>query len=178
MGNLGLQAPWVTFAEEVKEFFKEDPDIKIEYKDDNPYEIKLFVEDSEKADALMKLIPAVRMFGNITFKVTIIPADEDEQPDVADLFEKAFAGNPVLSFVVNQDDPAVGPTATYVVFANKVVQFYNDDLSDYYRNKSTLYQEIASDVFGDVRGVYFNTDIPKEENDDEDEFDEESGADE
>lgn len=179
MSNLGLQSPWVTFAEEVKAFFNDDPEIKIEYTDDNPYEIKLFVDNAEKADALTKLIPPVRLFGNITFKITIVPADGAEEVDMVKLFEKAFEGNPVFSFAAKQNNPMAGPEATYVVFENRVVQFYNDDLSDFYRNKSTLYQNIAYEVFGTHSGVYFNTDVLKEESDEEeDEFDEESGADE
>ena len=172
MGVVGLQSPWVTLAEEIKELFKNDPEIKYEY--DGQYEVKLFVDNAEKADALTRLIPPVRMMGNITFKVTVVPADRDENESVGDLFEKAFEGNPVLSFVADQDDPTVGPTATYAVFENKVVQFYNDDLSDYYRNKSTLYQSIALDVFGEDCGIYFCTDVPKPPvNAENDDFDDE-----
>lgn len=181
MGVVNLQSPWVTFAEEIKELFKDDPQIHYEY--DGQYEVKLYVDDAEKADALMKLIPPLKVFGNVTLKITVIPADAEGTQDTKALFEKAFAGNPVLSFVATQDDPSVGPVATYVVFENKVVQFYNDDLSDYYRNKSTLYQDIALEVFGDKFGAYFCTDIPADEKvdapaEEEDVFDEESGADE
>lgn len=186
MSGLGLQSPWVTFAEELKELFKEDPEIHYEY--DGQYEVKLFVDNPEKADALMKLIPPLKVFGNVTLKITIIPADAEDTKDVKALFEKAFEGNPVLSFVETQDNVGAGPVATYVVFENKVVQFFNDDLSDYYRNKSTLYQNIAYDVFGESHGAYFCTDIPADERDDDiapdevsgddDSFDEESGADE
>ena len=179
MSAVGLQSPWVTYAEEIKELFKNDPEIKYEY--DGQYEVKLFVDNAEKADALMKILPAVRTFGNITFKTTVVPADGAEEEDFGALFEKAFEGNPVLSFVASQDDPMAGPAATYVVFENKVVQFYNDDLSDYYRNKSTLYQTIAKEVFGERLGLYFCTDVPKppvNDEEEEDVFDEESGADE
>ena len=178
MGMVGLQSPWVTLAEEIKELFKNDPEVKYEY--DGQYEVKLFVDNEEKADALTKLIPPVRMIGNIVFKVTVVPADGEEEINVAELFEKAFEGNPVLSFVAGNDDPAAGPTATYAVFENKVVQFYNDDLSDYYRNKTTLYQSIAYDVFGEELGIYFCTDVPEppandeEEEEDDYEEDEES----
>ena len=52
--------------------------------------------------------------------------------------------------------------ANYVVFENKVVQFFNDDLSDIHGNKSTLYQEIAKDIFGDCDNIYFCTDTKEE----------------
>ena len=49
--------------------------------------------------------------------------------------------------------------AKYVIFANKVVQYFNDSLSDAHGVCSTLYQDIARDVFGDDCGVYFCTDL-------------------
>lgn len=44
------------------------------------------------------------------------------------MFQKAFEGNPVLSFM--KTVPAFGGEITFVVFKNKIVQFYNDDISD------------------------------------------------
>lgn len=51
---------------------------------------------------------------------------------------------------------------TFIVFQNKVVQYWNDDLGDINGNCSTLYQTVAKDVFGDVEGIFFCTDTPKE----------------
>jgi len=175
-GPLKLQSPWVIFAEEIKELFREDPEIHIEYKDDNPYEIKLFVDNAEKADALAKLIPQERVFGNVIFHVTIVPADNEKVNNYGELFEKAFAGNPALSFVAATEPSMFTIPATYVVFANKVVQFYTDDLSDYYRNRSTLYENIAEDVFGTDAGVFFCTDRPAPQAE-EDDYDEETDGD-
>ena len=46
----------------------------------------------------------------------------------------------------------------YAVFQSKVVQFFNDDMSDINGNCTTLYQEIAKDVFsGRAEGVFFCT---------------------
>jgi len=168
--NLKLQSPWVTLAEEITQLFKDDPDITIEYTDDNPYEIKLFVDNDEKAYALMQILPTEKVMGNIVFKITVVPANaENATSKAAKLFETAFEGNPAFSFVAETDPGMLTIPATYVVFANKVVQFYNDDLSDYYRNKSTLYQEIARDVFGENCGVFFCTDTPEEEKEVEEE---------
>ena len=166
--NLKLQSPWVTLAEEIKQLFKDDPDITIEYTDDNPYEIKLFVDNDEKAYALMQILPTEKIMGNVVFKITVVPANaENATSKTAKLFETAFEGNPAFSFVAETEPGMLTIPATYVVFTNKVVQFYNDDLSDYYRNKSTLYQNIAEDIFDRSLGVYFCTDIPKEESDEE-----------
>ena len=43
------------------------------------------------------------------------------------------------------------------VFAKEVVQYWNDSLSDPYGKVSTLYQDIAKDIFEDTDGVMFCT---------------------
>ena len=53
--------------------------------------------------------------------------------------------------------------ATYVVFKNCVVQFFNDNLNDCHGIISTLYQDIAAELFkdADLIGVYYNTDVER-----------------
>ena len=46
----------------------------------------------------------------------------------------------------------------FVVFVPEVVQFYNDDLGDINGLCSTLYQDLAKDLFGEEAGIYFCTD--------------------
>ena len=50
---------------------------------------------------------------------------------------------------------------TYVVFRNEVVQYYTDDLGDYFGMASTLYEDIARDLFSEVDGIYFCTNTEK-----------------
>lgn len=52
---------------------------------------------------------------------------------------------------------------TYVVFKNCVVQFFNDNLNDPHGIVSTLYQDIAAEIFADMPfpqdgGICFCTD--------------------
>jgi hypothetical protein len=56
-----------------------------------------------------------------------------------------------------------------VVFVPEVVQYYTDNLGDINGFRTTLYQELAKELFGDSelsRGVYFCTDIIDSEDDD------------
>lgn len=147
-----LSAPWVNFYNEIKALFEEDPEIKIAFDEEVP-EVKLFVENPRKADALMQLLPTEKVFGNVTMKVTVVPADVEETK--LDLISEAFFGNPILAYVWSADTPL--GTFNYAVFENKVVQYFNDDISDINGNRSTLYQEIAKDVFGTDGGVMFCT---------------------
>lgn len=159
--KLKLSPPWVTYAHELEALFGEDPAIKVVFDDGDDKEITLFVEGSEKADALMQLLPVKKDFGGVSVRVTVRPANDDTYiPSKADLIAKAFDGNPVLSNIIDTG-PNVAFPATYFVFANKVVQYYNDQMDNPYGIKSTLYENIARDVLDDSGvGVYYTTDVP------------------
>lgn len=151
----GLVAPWINFYREIEALFKDDPDITIEY-DEDAYTIDLYVVGEKKADALAQLLPTERTFGSITAHVEVIPANRPSASRIF-LYEEAFRGNPAFAYAnCVPMGPSIG--ADYVVFKNRVVQYYNDDLSDINGLRSTLYQELAKDIFGEDN-VFFCTDI-------------------
>lgn len=156
--NVNLSSPWVIFYNEIKSLFAEDKDIKITYDEENNI-IKLYVTGTDKAEALTELLPTEKEFGNIVLKIEIIPAN-NTNPSYKELYERAFAGNPIFSYASNGYN---GITAdnTYVVFRKEVVQYYNDSLKDINGLCSTLHQEIAKDVFGETQGLCFCTDTSK-----------------
>lgn len=156
--NVGLSAPWNIYVHQLNAMFDPDPQIQVLYNEE-AMEVKLLVEDSEKAEALSELLPEEQVFGNITLKVTVIPANE-EVKDRAALFAKAFDGNPVLSYMKTFATPF--GNQTYMVFQNKVVQYFSDNMQDINGFTSTLYQEIAKELFGVDGGLYFCTDLPAE----------------
>jgi hypothetical protein len=47
---------------------------------------------------------------------------------------------------------------TYVIFKKEVVQYYDDNLGDAHGNRTTLYEQIANQIFEDREGIYFCTD--------------------
>lgn len=155
-GGLEIAAPWVTYEKEIEALFAEDPDVKVLFNAKEP-ELKLVVEDSDKADALTQLLPAVKTFGNVTMTITVVPANLGNTSK-GELIEKAFAGNPALSYV--RTIPSIFGELTFIVFQNKVVQFYNDNMMDINGVTSTLFQTIAADVFGEDGTVYYCTDVP------------------
>ena len=155
MDKVNLSAPWYTFVHELTALFGEDPDIKIIF-DSDAYEVKLFVENQRKADALMQLLPEEKDFGNVKLKVMVVPADNQEDPIVTAM-SAAFEGNPVLNDI--RTISSVIGTFNYAVFRKEVVQFYNDQLDDLHGNKSMLFQEIARDVLGDHVGIFYCTDV-------------------
>lgn len=151
--KIKMASPWVIYYQKIKALFGEDPEINIIYDNDAP-SIKMYVDNQKKADALTQLLPTEMVFGNVTLKIAIIPANKLGADKIA-LFQDAFEGNPVLAFMASVD--TLGLPIKYIVFKNKVVQYRTDDLSDVYGNCSTLYQEIAKEVFGDQGSIYFCT---------------------
>lgn len=159
MARIKMSAPWDIFYREIDELFKEDPDIQIVYNEETK-EIKLYVKPSEKATALNDLLPTGMTYGNVTQKITVVPANaftHNYVVDNAQKFAVAFENNPVLSRIETVGEIFANPI-TYVVFINKVVQYFNDDIGDINGQCSTLYQEIAKNVFGTINGIYFCTD--------------------
>ncbi len=150
--NLNLQAPWVLYARKLKALFDKDPDIKVEYNHEDT-EVKLYVEDADKANALSKILPECVEFGNIILLITVIPANVSD--DYATLFQKAFQGNPAVA-EIKENETVMEDKATYVLFEPEVVQFFSDDIGDYHGISSTLYQEIAKEIFEDIP-VHFCT---------------------
>lgn len=160
--ELRLSSPWVTFHHALVALFAEDPDVRIECGEgDDDVSIRVYVEGVAKADALSKLLPTERTFGNVTVPVTVIPANDE--PTTEELFRTAFEGNPALSYCATVDGVMTNPI-TYVVFRNCVVQYWNDNLGDINGNVSTLYQDIAKDVLSEApSGALFCTDLPDAE---------------
>lgn len=151
-----LSPPWVNYYNEIKALFEQDPEIKIQFDEEAP-EVKLYVDNGRKADVLTQLLPTEKAFGNVVMKITVVPADD--APSKLDLLQDAFYGNPALSYVWSANTPL--GVFNYAVFEGKLIQYFNDDISDINGNRTTLYQEIAKDVFGEDIGINFCTEAVK-----------------
>ena len=155
MSNLKLSAPWVVYYREIESLFGADPEITITI-DEEHYSVKLYVNNDEKAEALDKLLPAERTYANVTVRTAVIPGNPLLEKKTS-LFQTAFEGNPVFAFTKTNEGVFTIPLS-YVVFKNRVVQFYADNMQDVNGNISTLYETIAKDVFGETDGLCFCTD--------------------
>ena len=158
MSKTTLSSPWVSYARKIYMLFGKDPEINVVYVDDGP-EVKLLVDNSAKAEALSKKLPIEKTFGNVTLKITVIPSNKEESN--IDCFRKIFAGNPIVDEIVN-DNETVAFGFSHVVFRNEVVQYFDDRLNDLVGAESTLYEDLARDVFVDADGVYFNTNVDED----------------
>jgi hypothetical protein len=156
--NVKLSSPWMTYFNKYKALFGDDPEINVTF-DDAKKTIKLYVNGDDKAEALSKILPSEKVFGNVVIKISVVPSNALNVSKI-DVFQKAFEGNPALSYIKSVKNGLYD--ASYVVFSNKVVQFFNDELSDVNGFCSTLYQDIAKDIFEDTNGVFFCTDVPRD----------------
>ena len=151
-----ISAPWFNYYREIKALFEGDPEVKVFY-DDDEKTLKLYVDNGRKADALAKLLPEKKVFGNVEVKIVIVPSNKTQS--TISLIADAFEGNSALADIHHVETPF--GSFDYVVFKSKIVQYFNDDISDINGNRSTLYQEIARDVF-ENSGVCFCTEAVDE----------------
>ena len=170
MAQLQLSAPWILLYRKIDAMFKLDNDIKVIFEDlDAAKKIKIYVEDPNKADALKKiLIPEVQ-FGTMPVSIEIISVDSDrsrrytrrrvmtDPNDAADIFIAAFSSNRAFAYANKIEGIFTNPIY-YVVFDKVVVQYFTDDIGDVNGICSTLYQEIAKDIFKPFDGVHYCTD--------------------
>ena len=156
MALLKLSAPWQIFYKELDVMFKKDSEVHIVCDPDN-YTIDMYVENEAKAEALGKILPISKNFGNIDVTINVIPANKcNARRSKGSLIEDAFYDNPVVDKIVTLDGIMSNPI-TFVIFTKEVVQYWNDNLFDANGVCSTLYQEIAKNIFEDIDGVYFCT---------------------
>ena len=159
MAKLKQSPPWVTYAHEATEMFRYDPEVHVVY-DNEEYKLTLYVDNGAKAAALSQLLPTEQEFGNITLEINVVPANglATAPTKPIDLFQTAFKGNGAFSFAKRVHGVFVNDL-TYVVFRNRVVQYFDDNLGDIYGHCSTLYENIARNLFGVNEGVFFCTDV-------------------
>ena len=149
-----MYSPWVIYYRQIEAMFKKDPEVKVEY-DDSNYTIKLLVNNNVKAEALRKILPAKKVFGNVEVSVIVIPANGVDSH--VKYIENAFKGNEAFSHTTTAGIYTSNPI-TYCSFKKEVVQYAADDLGSETGLASTLYQDIAKEIFDNMDGVFFCTD--------------------
>lgn len=149
MSNLKLISPWYEYYAKVDALFKEDPEVKAVF-DEEELVLKLYVDDASKAEAIAQLLPEQEEFGNVLMRIEVIPPSFSN--DKLSLFKRAFHGNPAFIDVKTVQTP-FAPDQHFVIFAKRVVQYFNDDIRDLDGIRSTLYQNLAEEVLrGEILG--------------------------
>ena len=152
--NMKISAPWITYYRQVEALFEKDPAIQVKY-DEDDLVIRLYVDGTDKADALTALLPSKVPFGNVVVTVSVIPSNNKSSR--IDLIKKAFEGNPIFAYGTTIEGVTTNPIS-YAVFEPEVCQFWNDNLHDPHGLVSDLYENVARSVIGEGEGIFFTTD--------------------
>lgn len=162
MARMNLIAPWVKYYRELDALFKNDDSIVVIY-DEEKIEVKIYVNDYEKGIALGKYIPMEKEFGEVVLKINIIFANQKKDKYIRNTdtikiyedFDYIFMTNHCISNIKVIKSPL--GIFTYIIFKKEVVQYFNDNISDIDGKYSTLYEDIARDIFINTEGVFFCT---------------------
>lgn len=147
-----LSAPWYTYYRKLKALFEADPEVRICFHEDTNT-VALEAATVEKAEAIRELLPREVRFGNVLLTVHV-RAVPQSAPNINSIIRAAFKGNPNFVDCLT----SIGPSSvTFVIFTNKVVQIWNDDITDANGLISTLLEAVASEVLVLPNGVYCNT---------------------
>lgn len=159
MLNLAIEAPWMTFHKKVKALFENDPDIHVGDMYDaekTNYAFDIEVKKHDKFIALDRLLTGVKTFGNVTVGIVLYD-EENAENDVLGLFKTLFDGNHIMDSIQTRVDQT-GTPWNYILFKPEVIQFYDDDMTDYNGNWSGLAEDIAREVFeNNDMGIFFCT---------------------
>lgn len=150
MPELNLSSPWFIWASELNELFLYDSEVTCSYDNDVP-SVTLRVDNPTKADAIAKILPTEKEFGNVILAVNVLPCNDESTTE--QLFRTAFDDNPAFAGILVGSMPD-GSEVTYAAFAPEVAQFRNDDISSAYGVATMTYEQIARDVIGEDDGVF------------------------
>jgi hypothetical protein len=150
-----LLPPWYLLKNQLSASLDADPCVHVEdlTGEGLDMEIKVSVCNEDKAQALAAFINRTHEFGdNLAVKVTVYSSDsapvEAIKPgnlkETVDLVNRALKGNHY--FVKAKIGVMHDAEAAYAIFKPKVIQYYSDDIGDWYLNAN----EVAAKVFGEV----------------------------
>lgn len=161
MSVVRVEAPWYNYQKKVAAMFSRDPEIEVGevYQQENgvDYGMDVVVRSREKYLALDRVLNRVMLFGSIALYIKLYDAENTLEDAAIEVYRAIFKGNPVVRGIEDMVDEA-GVHHGYVVFEPEIVQFYDDNLSDYRGNWTGLAQGIAREMFDDAaHGVQFCT---------------------
>lgn len=153
--EVGISSPWMTYYKKLVALFGDDPELEVSWKEEGAEKSVIIASTNTfKIMALEKLLDPKITFGNITLTVKCLVKDGSEDSASA-IFRTAFAGNPHISEVIDQKTMGC-IEQTFVLFKPEVIQFFNDDITDYYGNWNGLAEDLMRDV---IKQEFVNVNI-------------------
>ena len=149
-----LSPPWYKTWNMLKVLFKDDAEVEIsdivKPADSSQYLIYLDCTTPEKAFALANILKTTYHFGKVTlflkFRVPNGKKLTDKPNSLYDTALEAFASTPAITDIKKCQD-MFGDTFVVIEFVKEIVQFYNDELLDFYGNYNGTYLDVAKELF-------------------------------
>lgn len=151
-----LSPPWYTLWNEINSSVGATPRVTVSELDTTktPYVTTITAGDDTQAKMLASVLTQLHLLGNIGVQVVVknaqgqvvppaTPANADE---LVQMLTTALKGNPLFVQAMAQELFPRGPLNVFAVFTKSVIQFYNDNLADLYRN----FNGVTASVFADV----------------------------
>lgn len=162
--KVGISAPWVLLYKKIRAMFDQDTELEItelqQLIGTANYAFSIGSRNTAKLKAIEKILKSEYVIGNIKLFINFEYQENGDSNVITDIdIQTAFAGNPILSDVKKTDDIVIRDGMVFVLFEPEVVQFFNDDLSDYYGNYNGLAADIAKEIFVEQTNIKYGTDI-------------------
>ena len=157
--DANISAPWIEYLHKVNAAFGCDPGITVDAGDADAsggfLTIELLCKSFSKCEALKKVLANPGEIGGvrIDMKVTYTGTEHDKE---VELYKTALQGNPLFNSIWETEDPRFHCTHSFVLFNNEIVQFFNDDISDYYGCTNMVPEDLFREVLAPTAEVKFN----------------------
>lgn len=142
VNNTKLSAPWDIYFSKMNALFGKDTELTLNFNRDN-YTINIYTPNGDKGDALRQILPESVPMGNITLTINVNVVDALTSP--ADLYNRAFKGNPVFVRTETYQLPD-SENAYFAEFWDGAAVYYADDLTNPNGLQFALYQDIAREI--------------------------------
>ncbi|HEX8230199.1 MAG TPA: hypothetical protein VF826_12925 [Chloroflexia bacterium] len=161
--EVGLSPPWYTLWNKIDKAIGADPGFKVEPLQDNgngTYTVLIKAQGGDPTP-LAAVLKKSHTLGNITVYVEVQELHVDvlsiNTPDeLVGALKGALKGNPYFVQALEPEPSPYFPVPSVVaVITPSVIQFYNDDLSDYYRN----FNGLAAEVFAEILLLEYNNNV-------------------
>lgn len=156
--GLALSPPWFTLQKKFANTFGCDPAVTVcdlDTSNEHAYVLPIVVDDKNKGTALRTIIRAHFPMGNINI-ATVVKSSKGElwepirianDKQLQEVITAALTRNP-LFVESKQQPPFPGFPVIRVglIMTKTVVQFFNDDLSDFYNNFNGVTSQVVYDL--------------------------------
>lgn len=142
--SLKIEAPWYRFYKILVSLFANDASINIKCSDvsNEIFAINFTSVDTRKLAAIRKVIGEERQMGNTRVLITY---SDEASPLSLDEFVAAFKDTGYLVDAKTAETPT-GDPIFFPIMKKDIIQFYNDNLNDYYGNLSLTVTDAVKEV--------------------------------